>query len=597
MKTYRLWVYTLCFIIPSINFAISLERSELTDESMSSSVTGVIHTIQMKDTSSRSRFKQSGYTLPVDFPLVEVTEFDNPDSGYIFLTSYIDHQRRPYILILDNYGSPVFFQKMAGSASDFKKQPNGQLTYYVRGPDKFYAMDTTYTVVDSFQCRNGYSTDFHDLLVLPNGHAFLLSYDTQEVDMNRIVQDGDSAAIVTGLVIQELDASKNVVFQWSSWDHFKITDAPHIDLKANNIHYVHGNAIEVDSDGNLLVACRNMDEITKISRETGEIIWRLGGINNQFTFINDESGFFLPHDIRRLPNGNITLLDCGSFHDPPYSRALEYQLDEGSKTATLVWEYRHSPDISSHKMGNVQRLPNGNTLIGWGMERTTLTEVHPDGSKAFELRFVDPIYSYRAFRFHWKGTAAAPTLWTDTTAEEVTLHFTRFGATNIVKYFIYGGQTPAPIVQLDSTTGNSFIPKNLTEGKTYYFRVTSLDEQWNESAFSNEVEVTMDPSTAVESSDHHTLAECVLFQNYPNPFNPATTIRFGLPTDLRVSLKIYDIIGQEIRILFEGKQKSGYHAMIWDGKDGCGRGVPSGIYVYQLQTDIQIVRRKMLLLR
>lgn len=576
------------------HFTISPKRGESTGESMSFPEVDGIDTIQMNN-SLHASSRSNGYILPVDFPEVEITVSEEPDSGYIFLTNFMAPKATPYMMILDNTGFPIFFQRITHPVVDFKKQPNGLLTYYFFGTEMFYALDTSYTIVDSFQCGNGYTTDFHDLQILPNGNALLMSHDTQIVDLSH--WGGDTAATVIGLIVQEMDQDKNVVFQWRSWDHFQITDATHHDITQKVIDYVHGDAIEVDSDGNLLISCRNLDEITKINRQTGEIIWRLGGKNNQFTFVNDTTMFYRQHDIRRLPNGNITLFDNGNFHSPPYSRAVEYHLDETNKIATLVWEYRNSPDIFVRQLGNMQRLPNDNTFIGWGMGNTTATEVRSDGSKAFELRFVNTMNSYRVFRFPWKGIAAAPTLWADTTAEEVTLHFTRFGATNIVKYFIYGGQTPAPMTRIDSTTGNSFVPKNLTGGKTCYFRVTTLDDQRNESYFSNEVEVTMDTSTAVESLSHHSPGECVLFQNYPNPFNPATTIRYGVPTDLRVLLRIYNILGQEIRTLFDGKQKAGYHSMVWDGKDGCGRGVTSGIYIYQLQTDIQVVRRKMLLFR
>ena len=98
-----------------------------------------------------------------------------------------------------------------------------------------------------------------------------------------------------------------------------------------------------------------MDEITKISRQSGEIIWRLGGLNNQFIFTNENmdsdhttpTPFCYRHDIRRLDNGNITIYDNGNFKDPNYSRAVEYQLDEDNMTATLIWEYRDTPDIFS----------------------------------------------------------------------------------------------------------------------------------------------------------------------------------------------------------------------------------------------------------
>ena len=130
-----------------------------------------------------------------------------------------------------------------------------------------------------------------------------------------------------------------MIFQWRSWDHFKITDATEdIDLTAHTIDYVHGNSIEVDYDSHILLSSRHMDEITKINRQTGEIIWRFGGIksrNNQFLFINDLRTFSHQHDIRRLPNGNITLFNNGNLLVPRYSSSLEYYLDEQNKTCHI----------------------------------------------------------------------------------------------------------------------------------------------------------------------------------------------------------------------------------------------------------------------
>jgi hypothetical protein len=276
------------------------------------------------------------------------------------------------------------------------------LTYYDDESGTFLVMDRTCTVIDTLQCGNGYDTDPHELRILPNGHTLMLGLDEEVVDMSHVVPGGYSSALVVGYVIQELDQNKNVVFQWRSWDHFQITDAMHIDLTATWIDYVHGNALDVDTDGNLLLSSRHLNEITKINRETGAILWRLGGMNNQFRFVNDSIGFSYQHAVRRIANGNITLLDNGDFHVPPFSRALEYALDEEQKTATLVWQYRNTPDVFGSAMGFVQRMENGNTLIGWGAGNPTVTEVAADGTKLYEMTFDAGVYSYRAFRYEWE---------------------------------------------------------------------------------------------------------------------------------------------------------------------------------------------------
>ena len=336
-------------------------------------------------------------------PNIDVTLSDPTSPGYLFLSPLPwDETSIPALLILRNDGTTVFARDLPANGYDFKPQPNGMLTYYDDGSATFLVMDRTCTVVDTIRCGNGYVTDPHELRILPDGHALLLGVDDQTVDMSRIVPGGYSSALVVGYIIQELDQNKNVVFQWRSWDHFQITDAEHLDLTATWIDYVHGNSLDVDTDGNILLSSRHLNEITKINRETGAIIWRLGGMNNQFRFVNDPIGFSYQHAVRRIADGNITLLDNGDFHVPAFSRAVEYALDEVNKTATLVWQYRNTPDVFGFAMGFVQRMENGNTLIGWGAGNPSVTEVTADGTKVYEMTFDPGIYSYRAFRYDWQ---------------------------------------------------------------------------------------------------------------------------------------------------------------------------------------------------
>jgi hypothetical protein len=230
-----------------------------------------------------------------------------------------------------------------------------------------------------------------------------MSYDPEIVNMSEIVPGGNPAATVVGLIVQEIDENKNVVFQWRSWDHYLITDATHENLTLGYIDYVHGNAIEIDTDGNLIISCRHLDELTKIDINTGAIIWRMGGKNNEFTFVNDPIRFSHQHAIRHIANGNYTIFDNGNFHTPHFSRAVEYTIDQENKIATLVWQYRHTPDIYGLAMGYTQRLESGNTLISWGLTNPTITEVTPTGTVALEMTLPAGIYTYRAFRGSWNG--------------------------------------------------------------------------------------------------------------------------------------------------------------------------------------------------
>lgn len=99
---------------------------------------------------------------------------------------------------------------------------------------------------------------------------------------------------------------------------------------------------------------------------------------------------------------------------------------------------------------------------------------------------------------------------------------------------------------------------------------------------------------APESGVPHAFA---LFQNYPNPFNPSTEIRFTLPSQGRVTLAIYDLLGRRIRTLVDGIRTAGTHQVRWDGRDDIGRIVASGVYFYRLTAQGQQQTRRLTFIR
>jgi len=91
--------------------------------------------------------------------------------------------------------------------------------------------------------------------------------------------------------------------------------------------------------------------------------------------------------------------------------------------------------------------------------------------------------------------------------------------------------------------------------------------------------------------------EFALHQNYPNPFNPRTQIKYDLPEKSLVRLLIYDVLGREVAVLFDGEQEPGFHSIMWDGQNGMGKSVGAGMYFYSIQSDQFIQTRKMILLK
>jgi hypothetical protein len=223
-------------------------------------------------------------------------------------------------------------------------------------------------------------------------------------------------------------------------------------------------------------------------------------VHNQFTFVNDPlHGPTCQHAIRSLGNNRYTLFDNGNGHGPQVSRAVEYELNPNTNpmTATLVWQYPATPmtGLFAWYMGNAQRLPNGNTLINCAIGNLPkLTEIRPDGTKAFEMNWINQYETYRVWRCPWHGVALKPYLIVEADADNVTLLFNQFGDTNVAGYRIYGGTTPQPTTLLATPTTTMQQLTNLTKGQRYYFRVAAVNPNGVEGAFSNEESVVANNS-------------------------------------------------------------------------------------------------------
>lgn len=134
--------------------------------------------------------------------------------------------------------------------------------------------------------------------------------------------------------------------------------------------------------------------------------------------------------------------------------------------------------------------------------------------------------------------------------------------------------------------GNSNSPKEYLFmdtpiiGSSFKYRLKQIDFD-GQFEYSGEVDVVLNPP-----------AEFSLHQNYPNPFNPTTKIKYELPKDYFVKVKIFDSIGREVFMLAGKNESAGFHEISFDG-----RNFPAGIYFYQIQADDFIQTKKMILIK
>jgi uncharacterized protein YndB with AHSA1/START domain len=144
-------------------------------------------------------------------------------------------------------------------------------------------------------------------------------------------------------------------------------------------------------------------------------------------------------------------------------------------------------------------------------------------------------------------------------------------------------QLPSSAMTRDGMTF-TFNDAGFEPGTSYRYRVDVSDGEGRKVLFETDRIVT--PALPLSLS-----------QNFPNPFNPVTTISYYLPEDSPVTLAVYDVSGRRVVELIGKAEKKGRHSVAWNGKDGMGESVASGIYFCKLRAGDATETRKIVLVR
>jgi hypothetical protein len=299
-------------------------------------------------------------TLPDDLPRYTASGTD-PSPGFVVFSA------GRYGLAIDNSGRVVWYRRFPnGPGLNFQPQPTGH--YVARPPDPdplapWVEIDPLGNVTRTFGCAGMLVPRFHDLIEEADGGYWIMCDDTRTMNLSDI--GGASAARVTGTVIQHLSATGTVLFAWSVFDHFQLTDLAASDRAGASVNWTHGNALDLDADGNLVVSFRSLSEITKIDSHSGAVLWRMGGLRNQFSFEGGTGpGFQRQHGVRMTAPGLLTLLD--NLGDPAGSRAERYVIDVERRVARLYASYGSVPSVTAQLGGSTQELPGGRALVAYG---------------------------------------------------------------------------------------------------------------------------------------------------------------------------------------------------------------------------------------
>jgi arylsulfate sulfotransferase len=307
-------------------------------------------------------------------------------------------------VIVDNAGTVVWYHHAPnGTLNSFQAHPNGSYTLLGTGATEtqFHVLNSLGEETGTLQCL-GRPTRFHEVLVSAGGDAWVLCDETRIMDLS--AQGGVAAASVTGTVVQHLSAAGALLWEWNAFDHFAITDLPAIDRTGVNVNFTHGNGLGIDNDGNLILGFRSLSEVTKVNSSTGAVMWRLGGLQNQFTFVGDPKGTFeRQHGVRLAGPGQVQLLDNGLTAP---SRLVRYLLNPTAHTALMEWQFIDAPTTYTLVGGSTQYHPDGHATVSFGRAGRVI-EVDEAGNRVWELTGVDGMYVFRVQRIHSLYAAGA----------------------------------------------------------------------------------------------------------------------------------------------------------------------------------------------
>ncbi|HTR72215.1 MAG TPA: arylsulfotransferase family protein [Solirubrobacteraceae bacterium] len=452
-------------------------------------------------------------TLPgAQIPVMAVTVHDaDPAAGDIMTTNGPGPgQYGP--IIYSPSGQPIWFDRLPSSetAENLDEQTLGGrpvLTWWRGkvlslgfGQGEDLVMNSRYQVVARLPGANGLRADLHDFQLAPRGVAYITAFNPIRCDLAPAGGVRDGAIVDTA--VQEIDLATGLVrWEWHSLDHVAVseseTPAP---TTSTPWDWFHVNSIDFEGagsspSGDLFISARNTWAAYQLAAGSGLILWRLGGTRSSFR-MGPGTATAWQHDGRVLASGDeITLFDDGS--NPPIhsqSRGLVIALDFAHHTARLLRAYPHpGPPVLAASQGNMQTLPSGAALVGFGAV-PQITEFAPAaGTVLFDAHLPYDMTFYRAYRHPWSGRPASPPALLanlNNTAEETIFHMSWNGATGVTAWRLFAGSSPGSLEPLATVTASGFETTSILPKRYAYAAAQPLDSAGRVPATSKAVKVS-----------------------------------------------------------------------------------------------------------
>ncbi|MEO3842146.1 arylsulfotransferase family protein [Streptomyces sp. B22F1] len=354
--------------------------------------------------------------------------------------------------ILDDRGRPVWYHRIPQNeyVADFRVQEyRGRkvLTWWQGRSDSAglgegvgYIADENYDIIATVRSPDPeQSIDLHEFRLTPQGTALVVSYQERPYDLTPVGGPADGDVLES--VVWELDlATGEPLLEWRSLDHVPLQESderPTGRAGTRPFDYLHTNSVSLDTDGDLLVSAVGTSTVYKLDRETGEIVWRLGGKNSDFR-LGAGARTIAQHDVVAVGDGTYRMFDNQNLHSDGYeSRVAWLRIDPRRGTAELERQLVHPDRVSTAVTGGSQGLPSGNTLVGWG-SAGRISEFDAAGRLVFDAVFPEEYGSYRTYRDGWEGEpGTAPEVRIDGASGDA--HAVWNGATEVAAWRVLAG--------------------------------------------------------------------------------------------------------------------------------------------------------------
>ena len=336
-----------------------------------------------------------------------------------------------------------------------------------QGEDEIY--NSSYQPIAKVRAGNGYKADLHEILLTPQGTAWIDSFDP--IRMNLSSEHGASNGVLTDSVVQEIDMKTGLVmWEWHALGHIPLRDSYNT-VPANGYpwDYIHINSVDPGTSGDVLLSARNSWELYDVNIRTGTFNWQLGGGHSNFK-MGSGTRTYWQHDAEWQPGGLISVFDNGST--PPkekQSRGVLLRPDYANKTVSLVKAFTNpTKTLLAPAQGNTLKLPEGNWLMGYG-NLPNFTEYDASGAVLLDGELGPNVQDFRTYLSPWSGhPTSPPAIVAKRDGASIVVLTSWNGATEVASWQLLAGTSPSSLTALASVPKSGFqTSATLTSGATY----------------------------------------------------------------------------------------------------------------------------------